>query len=45
VPETIRPNAPQPIKDILTTHEYLGVPFNAQLDGKEGRDKIIKKLQ
>jgi hypothetical protein len=45
VPETLRANAPQPIQDILKTHKYLGVPSNAQLDGKEGREKILRKLQ
>jgi len=45
VPENLRPNAPQPIRDILMTHKYLGVPSNAQLDGEEGREKILRKLQ
>jgi hypothetical protein len=45
VPEQIRANAPQHIKDILMTSKYLGVPSNAQLDGAEGREKNIKKLQ
>jgi hypothetical protein len=44
VPENIRENAPQHIKDILTTYKYLGVPSNAQLDGKEGRAGILKSL-
>jgi len=35
VSPTIREQAPQFIKDILKTHKYLGVPANAQLDGKE----------
>jgi len=45
VPENLRANAPQPIQDILRTHKYLGVPSNAQLDGKEGREKLLRKLQ
>jgi len=44
VSQNIRNNAPQPIKDILTIKKYLGVPANAQLDGTEGRQNILKKL-
>jgi hypothetical protein len=43
-PENIRENAPQHVKDILTTYKYLGVPLNAHLEGKEGRARILKKL-
>jgi len=44
VPKNIRNSAPQCIQDILTTTKYLGVPSNAQMDGTEGREIILKKL-
>jgi hypothetical protein len=44
VSENISKDAPQSIRKILTTHKYLGVPRNAQLDGHDGKQKIIKKL-
>jgi hypothetical protein len=44
VSENISKDAPQSIQKILTTHKYLGVPRNAQLDGHDEKQKIIKKL-
>jgi len=32
------------IKDVLTSRKYLGVTTNAQLDGTDGRKKILHKL-
>jgi hypothetical protein len=44
IPNNLREDAPQHIKDILVSRKYLGVSTNAQLDGTEGKEKLIKKL-
>jgi hypothetical protein len=44
IPKLLQDSAPQPIKDILAARKYLGVPSNGQLDGTEGKEKILKKL-
>jgi hypothetical protein len=42
--KAMRENAPQHIKDILSTRKYLGVAKDAQLDGTDGKEKILTKL-
>jgi hypothetical protein len=45
VPDLLQHEAPQYIKDILAPRKYLGVPSNAQLDERLGREKNLNKLQ
>jgi hypothetical protein len=42
--KAMRENASQHIKDILSTRKCLGVAKDAQLDGTDGKDKILTKL-
>jgi hypothetical protein len=45
VPKSICDLAPDNIQLVLNHRKYLGVPTNAQLDGTEGKEKIINKLK
>jgi len=44
IPKTLRTSAPQNTQSILIQRKYLGVSTNAQLDGTEGKEKILNKL-
>jgi len=44
VPETMRHLAPAHITAALDTRKYLGVPTNAQMEGVDGRKKILNRV-
>jgi hypothetical protein len=45
VPKLLRENAPAHIKAIINSRKYLGIPWDAQLNNDDGKEKIIKNLK
>jgi len=44
VPKPLRESASPNVQSILTQSKYLGVSNNMQINGVEGKEKIIKKI-